>query len=230
MIDLINDLPFHVDFVLHTGDVVFDPHPEPYEAAKTLFSRLKYPIYYLNGNHDHRDYLQKILLGKAEAANPFDYEFEVNGVQIVCVDSNGPEAVPPSGHVTDAQLTWLQGICSAADPRPLVIATHHNMLPTGIPWLDNYMRTANGEQFHQAILPARARLRGVFFGHVHQNLDIYQDGILYCSTLSSWTQLMAYPGMDDTIRDETAQPGFSLVHITAQQTFIRRYRFSLETK
>ena len=145
---------------------------------------------------------------------------------IICLDSNGP-AEPPRGFIIEEQLAWLEKLCAADDPRPLIVAVHHNLLPVGIPWLDDYMRTINGEAVHQALLPARHRLRGVFFGHVHQNLDMYRDGILYASTLSSWTQFQAWPEQIETIQDTNADPGFSVVTLTRDQTYIRRCRFDL---
>jgi len=228
LVEAVNGLPFAPDFVLHTGDVAYDPLPEAYAHCKTIFGALKYPIHYVIGNHDHSETLQKYLAGVENPTAFYHYEFEANGVQVVVVDSNGPERELPGGHVTETQLQWLSDICSADDPRPLVIAVHHNMIKSGVPWLDGYMITCNGDAFHQAILPAKDRLRGVFYGHVHQNHDLYKDGILYCSAASSWVQFQAYPGMTNTIRDSEAKPGFSVVMIDEDTTFVRRYQFTVE--
>ncbi|PJF23463.1 MAG: hypothetical protein CUN56_00810 [Phototrophicales bacterium] len=224
LIQAINALPFPLDFVLHTGDVAYDPDPDAYHTCADLFSTLKPPIYYLAGNHDDSSALQTILMKHEQVMPQLHYTVEVNGVQIALVDSNGP-AQPPAGYMTKAQLNWLAEICAADDPRPLIIATHHNPQVGFIPWLDDYMSIQNSNDFHQAILPAKHRLRGVFFGHVHQNLDVYRDGILYASTVSSWSQFLAYPGLSQTTKDTGAERGFSVVTITQDQTFIRRYRF-----
>lgn len=226
LVKQLNSLPFEPDFILHTGDVAFDPDPNAYESAHEILSAIRYPVYYLAGNHDYPAELQRRMTKRDEIVSPFHYTFEVNGVQIVCLDSNGP-AEPPRGYVTDEQVAWLESICSTPDSRPLVVAVHHNILPVGIPWLDEFMRTTNGEAVHQALLPARDRLRGVFFGHVHQNLDMYRDGILYTSVNSSWVQFHAWPEQDKTIEDIDADPGFSIVALTANQTYIRRCRFRL---
>lgn len=224
----LNRLPFQPDFILHTGDVAYDPVPEAYAACHDLLSALRVPVYYVAGNHDDPIALQRVLMNRAEPLPILSETFEVNGVQIVCVDSNGP-ATPPAGFVRPEQLEWLEGLCRADDNRPMVIAVHHNMLPVQVPWLDTYMRTSNGEDFHRALLPARHRIRGVFYGHVHQNLDTVRDGILYSSTLSSWCQFHAYPGMADTTSDAGAEPGYSIVTVTNDQTFIRRCRFGQPT-
>ena len=224
----VNDLPFRPDFVLHTGDVAYNPDPEAYKTCLDILGEIKFPVYYVAGNHDDSVSLQRHLLHRDEPRRTFHYAFETNGVQIVVLDSNGPTD-PPAGLLDDYQLEWVAGLCAADDDRPLIVAVHHNPLPVDVPWLDDYMALRNGDLLHEALLPARHRMRGVFFGHVHQNVDIYRDGILYCSTLSSWTQFQAYPGMTITTSDRGAEPGFSVVMVSAEQTFIRRYRFLAPT-
>ncbi|MBL8130958.1 MAG: metallophosphoesterase [Anaerolineae bacterium] len=220
-------LPFTPDFVLHTGDVVYDPDERAYAAARDLLGQIPYPVHYLPGNHDSLTGFQRHLLG-IEPRETCDTAFEVNGVQVVCVDSTRP-AQEPRGRVSDAQLAWLAEQCRPDDPRPLVVAVHHNALKVGIPWWDDYMSMENGDAFHAALLPARHRLRGVFFGHVHQDTETYRDGILYASALSSWYQIHTYPGQVETINDDAAGPGFSVVTLTATTTFIRRHRFVVTT-
>ncbi|GIL11289.1 MAG: 3',5'-cyclic adenosine monophosphate phosphodiesterase CpdA [Chloroflexota bacterium] len=222
----LQNLPVSPDFVLHTGDVAYDPDPRAYAAAREVLGGIPYRMIYLAGNHDDPAALQQTLLGANPVKTPFDQEFEINGVQIIAVDSSGP-VEQPAGIVRAEQLEWLEGRCAAHDERPLVVAVHHNPLPVGVPWLDDYMRMVNGEDFHRALLPARARLRGVFFGHVHQNITFYRDGILYSSVLSSWVQFHSWPGQVDTLVDENAEPGFNLVTLTRDQTYIRRCRYAV---
>lgn len=228
LVDQLNALPFTPDFILHTGDVAYDPDPAAYETAREVLGRIKYPVYYLSGNHDDGEALQRIFLRSNAVLKPFEYELEINGVQIVTVDSNGP-AQQPAGAVTKAQLDRLSALCAAKDDRPLIVATHHNVLPMGAPFWDTFMRMTNGEDFHRALLPARHRLRGVFHGHVHEPTDTYRDGILYTAALSSWYQLDTWPDQSTISGDRHMRPGFSVVLVTEEQTFIRRHQFRVRT-
>lgn len=227
LVKRVNALPFQPDFILHTGDVVYDPDENAYVSAREILAPLKAPVYYLPGNHDQAAGLQRVLLGRSEALDPFDYEFEVNGVQVVCVDSNRPVDDPslPQGLVSEAQLAWLRQVCRPDDPRPLVVAVHHNVLPTGTWFWDTFMRLKNGEAFHAALLPARDRVRGVFSGHVHQGTDTVRDGILYVTAPSSWYQLANHPQQQGVVADMDASPGFNIVTVTQTQTYIQRYRY-----
>lgn len=222
----INNLPFKPDFVLHTGDVIYNPDEAAYEKARTVLGQIRYPVHYLAGNHDSSEMLQRVFLQRDTVQPAYHYQFEVNGVQVVCLDSTGP-ATPPSGTVIDDQLAWLRSITESDDPRPLVVAVHHNTLETGVPWLDTFMRMANGDALHAALLPARHRIRGVFYGHIHQNSQTLRDGILYSSVLGSWYQIHSWPGQTETTLEPDAEPGFNIVTISTDQTHIRNHRYSV---
>ncbi len=223
----LNKLPFTPDFILHTGDVVNGSTEDDYQAAREVLGALSVPVYYVAGNHDDATLLQRVMLGAEQPKTPFDYEIEVNGVQIIGMDSNRPAPLY-CGRVSDEQLAWLSDLCGADDPRPLIVALHHNVLPMGAPWWDERLRLINGEDFHRALLPARERIRGVFSGHVHQNVDIVRDGIVYFSGLSSWTQNHNYPDQVVTETDRFAGPGFSVVVVERGQTYVRRHRFTVD--
>lgn len=220
----VNALPFAPDFVLHTGDVAFDPFEDAYLAAREILSGIRYPVYYLPGNHDEAGMLQRVFLGRTEILPSFDYEFEVNGVQIVCIDSSRPDQYA-RGILLPEQLERIERIVSAPDKRPLVVAVHHNVLPIGAPFWDTFMRLTNGEELHRLLVRARDRLRGVFHGHVHMATDTYVDGVLYTSVPSSWYQLECWPGQSHIIEDRGAEPGFNVVTVTRTQTHIRRHRY-----
>jgi 3',5'-cyclic AMP phosphodiesterase CpdA len=226
LVEQVNAVPFTPDFVLHTGDVAYDPQEPAYALARDILGGIRWPVYYLAGNHDDARMLQRVFLARDTVQPEWYYTFECGGVQIVCLDSTGP-APEPSGTVSEAQLNWLRAITEADDPRPLVVAVHHNTLQTGVPWLDTFMRMANGDALHAALLPARDRLRGVFYGHIHQNNQTTRDGILYSSVLSSWYQIQSWPEQTDTVLETDAEPGFNVVTITTSGLHIRHHRYSL---
>ena len=230
LVKAVNDLPFTPDFILHTGDVAYDPFPGVYPDVQDVLKDLKAPVHYLAGNHDDAKAIQKVLMGRDESdiADYLYYDFEMKGVHVVCLDSNGPhEPTHPSGTVTQEQLDWLNAICTGEDERPLVVAVHHNVITTGVPWLDGWMRMENGDDFHAIVRQARDRLCGVFFGHIHQNITTLRDGVLYAAASSSWCQFNSYPIPENTRHspDTTTPPGFSVVCITDTTTFIRRHTF-----
>jgi Icc protein len=203
--------------------------PEAYEYIRGIMARLKCPVYYLVGNHDHPEMLQRILLNRSDPKPQLNYEFEVNGVQFIVLDSKVSGSDHPSGYINVDQLAWLDRLCTMPDDRPLVVAVHHNLVKVGIPWLDDFMRAKNGDKVHSVIAKAGRRLRGVFHGHIHQNIDVLRDGVMYVSAASPWCQFVVYPmpEFDTTLADEAAQPGFNIVTVTPEQTYVRRHTFKI---
>lgn len=229
LVSKIQSLPFKPDFILHTGDVAYDPHPV-YDTVRELFAEIDVPIHYLAGNHDDSSELQRVLMQRnSDAIQQYlHYDFTVKGVQFVCLDSNGPhDPEKPTGFVTQEQLDWLDSICASDDEHPLVIAVHHNVLPVYVPWLDDWMRMENGEAFHEIVRQARDRLCGVFHGHIHQNIQTIRDGVTYISCGSPWCQFESHPDLSNTrfTVSLNSEASFNMVTITDSTTSVIRQRF-----
>lgn len=230
LVDAVNALPFPVDFVLHSGDVVEDRSEQAYRLAATELSRLRFPVRYLAGNHDDAELIQRVLLGRTTTVARLDDRFQAGGVEVALFDSRGPR--DPEGTLDDPQLAALKALCRPQGP-PLVIAIHHPPLPLDTPWLDRgwtedggrtpTMLLGRGREFLEAVAPARDRLRGVFFGHVHRSFQVVHNGILYASAPSAFAQLLSWPTQEvpEPASDEPA--GFSVVTVTAEQTTVRQH-------
>jgi len=206
----INAQSFPIDFVLHTGDVGDDlTDIEQYRQCQTVLQGLKSPLYAIPGNHDQRDWLREVFY--PQSPTPY-YQFERQGVQIVCLDTSVPKQ--PHGDIDAAQLAWLDEICAAPHEKPLVVALHHHLFPIGSPLMDD-MTVKNGEAVHQILLKARARLKCVLFGHLHERLTLIRDGVTYTTAPSTWFQLKTWHGQTGTfVMDKEALPGYNVVTLT----------------
>lgn len=227
LIEHLNALPYTPDFILHTGDVAYDPDPTIYAEIKQAFSKLKAPVIFLPGNHDERNALQTVLMDQPTAQPYFYHSRIMNGVKLIFLDSNGEHVPLPRGWVTDEQLTWLEAELQADPALPIVIAVHHPILPTHeSEWFDDFMRTQNGEAVHELLKPYAQRIRGVFHGHVHHSIDLIRDGILYSSAQSSWVHFHVNPHQSiDTPLDEENDPGYTRVTITDQGLYLQRQHY-----
>jgi 3',5'-cyclic AMP phosphodiesterase CpdA len=228
LIEIINNLPFSFDFVLHTGDVVNDEKAESYAEAKKLLAGLKVPIYYASGNHDDARLLQG-MIGIAQPTPRYDHDFFVGGVHFVVLDSRG--SVDPGGHLTEDQLTWLGSHC-ALDGPPLVIILHHLPIVADVPWLDKIhtmpsaMIIDNHAQLLKTMRPARDRIRGIFYGHIHRAFQVMQEGLIFSSAPSVCGQFRTYPTLESAIPAPEEAPGYCLVTIDdVGRTLIQQYTF-----
>jgi 3',5'-cyclic AMP phosphodiesterase CpdA len=234
LVEIINGLPQQPDFVIHTGDVVYDPDPKAYLLAARVFAALDAPIYYVVGNHDRAQDIHHLLpMGPrqdlARERDLLTYTFEVKGNRFLVVDARGPQEIDPHGLFSARQLQIVSETVQR-DDSPLTIFTHFPIFPLNSVWMDANMLTLNGPQFHDILVPARNRIRGVFHGHVHQHMQTVRDGVSYFSVASAFSQFAAWPADKDIQLDEHQPPGYSFVHLLPQQTIVHQHTFPRPSK
>ncbi|MBA3883758.1 MAG: hypothetical protein H0X73_13890 [Chthoniobacterales bacterium] len=150
-------------------------------------------------------------------------------MQFLLLDSRG--VIQQGGELTQSQLEGLASFCTADGP-PLVIALHHPPVALDVPWLDSDIGMpvpillSNREAFIDTITPARFRLRGVFFGHVHRAFQVVQSGIFFSSAPSIFGQLKTWPELTEPVLATEEAPGYCLVTIDEQRTVVQQYSFA----
>ena len=216
-------LPFAFDFILHTGDVCADPLAENYHKARQLLLRLSQPVYCLPGNHDSTVMMLDLLHDGRALHVMRDDRVQIGEYQLVTLDTNDP-GDPHAPTLSDERIDAFAQRMAATDGQPTIVAAHHPLIETGVPYLDDEMRVQNGERIHQILLEYRSQLAGVFYGHIHQSTATQSDGIMYLSCQSTWTNLAAYPGLlRNPEKDELTPGGFNLVMLRGSRCFVRRY-------
>ncbi|MCB9420849.1 MAG: metallophosphoesterase [Ardenticatenaceae bacterium] len=229
VVEIINNLPTKPDFVIHTGDIVTDPDPISYQLAAEVLSKIEAPIYFVNGNHDTAQDIHKyFVMGPKQDATDdpgvLAYTFEVKGYRFLVLDARGPDEIDPQGLLSEEQLAFVRREATPDGP-PLVVFLHYPVWPLNSIWMDKNMLVVNGVDLHQALLPARDRLRAVFYGHVHQAMQTIRDGILYVATASTFAQFAAWPPHAETVFDADYPPAYSFVHLMPEQTIIHQHTF-----
>ncbi len=227
LVTAINALPFVPDFVVHTGDIATDPSDGAYEQAREVFSDIKVPMYFATGNHDRsRDIRRYLKLGPCEHLpkdeDILSYAFSVKGFRFVTFDARGPDSIDPHGILSPQQFEFLRAEVSRGS-EPLVFFGHYPVLPFYSPWFDANMRIQNGEEFHRLLVSVRGRVRGVFYGHVHQSLQSTRDGITYTSVPSAFLQFAINPEDAEPSFDFEHPPGFNVVVLTPADTVVRQH-------
>ncbi|MFQ5435129.1 MAG: metallophosphoesterase family protein, partial [Anaerolineae bacterium] len=229
VVEIINNLPTKPDFVMHTGDVTTPRDPEAYRLAVEVLGQIEAPVYYAVGNHDTAAFIRQFLhMGpKQELCDDpqrLAYTFDVKGYRFVVLDGRAPDEMDPHGLLPQAQLDWLAAEAERGGP-PLTLFLHYPALRMNSTWMDENMLLFNGEQLHQALLPLRHRLRGVFYGHIHQNMQTVRDGIVYTAVSSVFAQFSAWPGHATIQFDPDHLPGFNFIHLLPEQTIMHQHTF-----
>lgn len=191
-----------LDALLLTGDLVHDD-PAAYLHIARIFGDADVPVYCIPGNHDTPEQMRIAL------ARP---PFQVGGSAvlgswvIVLLDSYVPNT--DGGRLGTDQLAHLERTLSAHRDKHALICLHHHPIAMGSEWLDN-VGLQDATAFRNLIARHRT-VRGVVWGHVHQSLDVFMDGVRYMATPATCAQFK--PHSDDFALDDKP-PGYRLLEL-----------------
>lgn len=216
----IKELPYAVDFILHTGDVCAEPLAADYHCARDLLDDLPAPIILLPGNHDSGDLLAEALHDGSKRHVLRDAHLSLGDLHIIALDTSGGGEHAPS--LRPQQLDWLAAALESCGDGRTIVAVHHPLLETGVAWLDENMRVQNGAAAHAILARHSGRIAGVLYGHIHQPTMSCADGISYISCPSTWSNMAAHPGMTANQPDPDCAPGYNLLMLRGPRLFARR--------
>lgn len=187
-----------IDLLLGTGDLADAGHPAAYARLSTAFEALCPDYAWLPGNHDDR---AAMLAAVGEGRMPAVRRR--GNWQVVLLDSQVPGEV--GGLLASTELERLRQSLEAAEEEGVysLVCLHHQPLPIGCDWLDE-QQVANGEDF-LALLDAYPRVRGVLWGHVHQQFERLRGSMQLLCSPSTCVQFK--PGQREFMVDELA-PGY----------------------
>jgi 3',5'-cyclic-AMP phosphodiesterase len=222
-----NDLPFEPDFIVHTGDVTNFRDANSAQLAASLLRELRYPVYYVAGNHDSQAMIRQYLLGASEPDDShLCYDFRMQDCHFIVLDTIGnPD---PQGYVSSNQLEWLAQTCADSSASSLCIFLHHLPVRMGVPWYDRDMRIMNDEALFSVLKPYRERLRGIFFGHIHRAFTGFRDGILCSASASAFAQINTWPTDEEASFDYDALGGYALVTLDNEQVTVTHHTLPRE--
>jgi len=151
----------HVDALLLTGDLAGDESEKAYERLCSLIEPLGIPSFWLPGNHD------SIWPASHPLAHYFRRDIRLSHWDIVMLNTQQPGEV--AGLLAESELAALRVAVAKAikTDRPLLVATHHPLMPVGCAWLDE--QSVRNATEALAVLAPLGNRATVVSGHVHQD-------------------------------------------------------------
>ena len=163
-------------FVVVTGDMTHWGDAAAYTAFAEHISRLQMPVHLMVGNHDDTSAFADRFPGTPRDNSGFvQYSFATPHGRALCLDTTctGTHA----GAYCETRQNWLRAQLEGSDD-PLLLFVHHPPFPVGIAGMDAIMMRDSG-RFYDVIAPHAARIRHLFFGHVHRPIFGNWRGISY---------------------------------------------------
>ena len=156
-----------LDFVVLSGDLTDDAHPDSFRQVERIFSALDLPVYLVPGNHDgpraFHDY-------KRESRYFSDCDIsgrriDLGQIRLLGIDTCLENEI--TGAVADGALDALERELGSSAGSQLVIVMHHPPFPPGLGEFNEISRLQNGDRF-AALLRGSDAAPIVLCGHVHR--------------------------------------------------------------
>lgn len=196
VLTLINQEQSKIDLVLATGDITNDASAAAYQRFyKTVHDQLSSPMAWLPGNHDDHEKMEDIIPNSQHQLIVQDEWL------IALLDSHVPGQI--YGNFAQSELDYLSQALSAHTDKHILLCFHHQPVPIGSYWMDRYI-IQNASDFWQLVTPHK-NIKGVLWGHVHQEFDENFESIRLLSSPSTCIQFA--PKQDDFMVENT-MPGY----------------------
>lgn len=209
VLQLIREKESRFDQLLCTGDIASAGHIDCYKRFSTTLRRyFPHPLGWLPGNHDSAE-----IMGSHEVQSLAESRLiKLGNWLIVLLDSSVPGHV--HGHLDSGELDFLAHVLRTHPENPTMIALHHQLVPVGSAWIDQYI--VNNAESLFGIIDSRPQVKVVTWGHVHQEFKAIHKGIPLFATPSTCVQ---FKPKCDNFKVDTLMPGYRWFDLNEDGSF-----------
>lgn len=173
----------HYDLMLATGDLVQIPEISAYDNVLEHLRTANGPVYCIPGNHDDPD----MMLRMFNTDNiHFIRKVVAGNWKIVFLNSFKPAT--HSGYLTSEELKVLDRELADNQVSHVLICLHHHPVPIGSEWMDSMMLENPDDLF--ATMDQYDHIRGIIWGHIHQEFSVIRNDVLLLGTPSTCAQFL----------------------------------------
>lgn len=188
-----------IDIILVTGDISDHGGEDAYKRFYSYINALNTPHFWLAGNHDDPEAMSHIVGNGPQLSG----SIETPHWQILMLNSQVPGEI--GGELGPDQLDWLQQRLDVSAKRSanVLVCLHHHPITIGCNWLDEQV-LADAQDFW-TVLERHQHVRGVLWGHIHQELCVQRRHIQLMASPSTCVQFA--PNSENFKADDKA-PGY----------------------
>ncbi|MDF3415836.1 phosphodiesterase [Sulfitobacter sp. M57] len=212
------------DFVVLTGDMTHWGDAAAYARFSREIKALNIPVHLMVGNHDDTAAFGAAFPEILRDKNGFVQSgFDTPFGRFLLLDTKDLES--HAGAYCPARQTWLDRELDQTSG-PIVLFMHHPPFKTGIAAMDQIM-LRDAKTFYDIIAPHKARIRHLFFGHVHRAIFGSWRGISYsCMRGLNHQVALELNGTVDHIAANFEPPAYGVVMLTDDQVTVHLHDFA----
>jgi len=210
VIDLVLAERKQTDLILGTGDLSDHGANPAYRRLCGYFNQISEASFWLPGNHDSWPDMWASAGPNAQMSN----EIRVGNWQILMLNSQVPGEV--GGALGASELALLNECLKQAAEAGLytLICMHHQPVAIGSAWIDAQM-VADADAFFE-VVERYPCVRGILWGHVHQQIDRQRGKVALMATPSSCVQFA--PGLP-RFKVDDQPPGYRWLDLHPDGSF-----------
>jgi Icc protein len=180
------------DAILMTGDLVHEPLAGAYQRLLTVIQELQIPIACLAGNHDVSDLMQQILDTEniTTAKSIFFNNWHILMLNTFLANTH-------SGYLAQEELQFLEQQLQSNPDKFTLVCLHHPPVKIDSPWMDEMGLNNPADLF--SIIDAHTHIKGILWGHIHQEFMMTRNGVLLMSSPSTCVQFK--PNTEEYVKD-----------------------------
>ena len=196
------------DMLLATGDISNDGGAPSYERFTQIIHKYfpNTPFAWLPGNHDDPLNMDQVTM------LPIEAHYRLGDWNLIFLDSRIP--MEEGGELGYLELGRLDRELAKNKDKPAMIFMHHQPVPVGSEWLDGYV-LKNAKAFF-SVLDRHKNVRGVFWGHVHQEFESERKGVKLFATPSTCVQ---FAPNQKLFKVDRLMPGYRVIDLYANGRF-----------
>ena len=207
VLQIVREERSELDLILATGDLSDHGAEGAYVRLLGYLDDFCVPHCWLPGNHDDRAAMERSFPAESRLYS----EITIGHWHIVMLDSQIPGEV--GGQLGDTQITLLERALKHADEKNahVLICLHHQPVPVGSDWLDKQQVSDADALFK--LTDQHPQVKGILWGHVHQQVDFERNGVKLMATPSTCVQFA--PELED-FRVDDKGPGYRWLELTPE--------------
>ena len=208
--DVVNHLSKNhkpIDYLIITGDISDDGTNQSYNHLNKILSPIDTKIFLIPGNHDSIDNLDTF---RASISSQNKFVIENDDWLIFMFDTKKPNS--PNGQLKIREIDLFASTINEHPDKNIIVFLHHHPVMIGSASMDK-MIIENSSMLLD-IVNRNNRIKGVFWGHIH---NVFESKINNAILLSSpSTCFQSKPNSKTFTIDKDSSPGYRIINLDSR--------------
>ena len=198
-----------VDMIVVTGDLTDFGTSDEYNLFREIIEELNIPYRAIPGNHDNKSVMQKCFEDTdwMPKIGPINWEIDFQDLKVIALDTSIIGRA--HGNLETASLNFLRSALNSAKEKPVIVATHHPPVMTGIEKMD-IQNLRDSDELKEILSTYKGELK-LICGHIHRNI-VTRFGNVICQIAPGVSHAVTIDLRKGSPNCLTKEPGSFLLH------------------